>query len=112
MVESATLPLRSVSRSNINRNMVGRFGERAGHLFFLDQVGKHRHVRRPLSCDPSIFSEVSPDRVNELRSLPHQQVTGPKHQTRRLLLFALHGHEPHARPGRPRRSRDKRRPRA
>jgi hypothetical protein len=41
---------------------------------------------------------VSPDPVDELRSLPHQQVTGPKHQTRRLLLFALNGHEPHARP--------------
>jgi hypothetical protein len=26
-----------------------------------------------------------------------QQVTGSKYQTRRLLLFALHGHEPHAR---------------
>src|SRR3954453_5885678 len=49
-------------------------------------------------CDPTIFSEMSPDRVDELRSLPHEQVTGPKHQTRRLLLFALHGHEPHARP--------------
>jgi hypothetical protein len=23
---------------------------------------------------------------------------GPEHQTCRLLLFALHGHEPHARP--------------
>ena len=30
--------------------------------------------------------------------LPHQQIAGPKHQTRRLLLLALHGHEPHARP--------------
>jgi hypothetical protein len=41
---------------------------------------------------------VTPDRVDELGSLPHQQITSPKQQTRRLLLFALHGHEPHARP--------------
>ena len=54
-------------------------------------------MRRPLGCDPTIFSEVTPDRVNELGSLPHQQITGPKHQTRRLLLFALHRHKPHAR---------------
>jgi hypothetical protein len=45
----------------------------------------------------SNHSEVTPDRVDELGSLPHQQITGPKHQTCRLLLFALHGHEPHAR---------------
>ena len=30
-----------------------------------------------------------------LGSLPASQITGPKHQTRRLLLFALHRHEPH-----------------
>jgi hypothetical protein len=63
----------------------------------LELVGKHRHMRRPLGCDPTIFSEVTPDRVDELGPLPHQQVTGPKHQTRSLLLFALHRHEPHAR---------------
>src|ERR1041385_8244339 len=55
-------------------------------------------MRRSLGCDPTIFSEVPPDRVDELSSLPHQQVASSKHQTRRLLLFALHGHEPHARP--------------
>ena len=55
-------------------------------------------MRRPLGRDPAIFREVSPDRVDELSSLPHQQITGSKYQPRRLLLFALYGHEPHARP--------------
>src|SRR5262245_6910045 len=55
-------------------------------------------MRRPLWCDPTKFGEVSPDRVDELGSLPHQQVTGPKHETRRLLLLALHSHEAHVRP--------------
>src|SRR5215467_4532133 len=55
-------------------------------------------MRRPLGRDPTIFSEVSPDRVDELGALPHEQVTSSEHQTRRLLLFALHGHESHARP--------------
>src|SRR5262249_44890875 len=54
-------------------------------------------MRRPLGRDPTIFSEVSPDRVDELGALPHEQVTSSEYQTRRLLLFALHGHEPHAR---------------
>ena len=65
----------------------GRFRKRAGHLVFLDQVGEHRHMRRPLGRDPAIFSQVTADRVDELGSLPHQQITGPEHQTRRLLLL-------------------------
>jgi hypothetical protein len=40
---------------------------------------------------------MTPDRVDKLGSLPHYQITGSKHQTRRLLLFALHRHEPHTR---------------
>src|SRR5262249_25306535 len=77
---------------------MGRFGKRVCHLVFLDQVGKHRHVRRSLGSNPTISSEMSWDRVDELGALPHEQVTISEHQPRRLLLFALHGHEPHARP--------------
>jgi hypothetical protein len=68
---------------------MGRFGKRTDHLFFLDQVGKLRHMRRSFGCNPTIFRKMSPDRVDELGSLPDQQVTGSKHQTRSLLLFAL-----------------------
>src|SRR5215475_8302781 len=55
-------------------------------------------MRRTFGCNPTIFSEVSPNRGNELGSLPNQQITCSEQQTCRLLLFALHGHEPHARP--------------
>jgi hypothetical protein len=61
----------------------------------LEQITKHCYMRRPLGCDPTVFSEVTSDRVDKLGSLPHQQITGPKHQTRRLLLFALHRNKPH-----------------
>ena len=37
----------------------------------IEQIGKHRHMRRSLGGDPAIFSEVTPDRVNELGSPPH-----------------------------------------
>src|SRR6202041_1932167 len=53
----------------------GRFGKRAGHLFFLEQVGKHRHMRRPLGCDPTIFSEVTPDRVDAAALTEHGSET-------------------------------------
>src|SRR6476646_10773213 len=55
-------------------------------------------MRRPLGRDPTIFSEVSANRVDQLGSLPHQQITGSKHQPGRLLLLALNGHESHAWP--------------
>jgi hypothetical protein len=61
-------------------------------------MGKLCHMRRAFWRYPTIFSEVSTDCVNELGSLPHQQVTGPKDETRRLLLLALHRHEAHVRP--------------
>src|SRR6476619_5597844 len=51
----------------------------------------------PLGATQPYSVRWPPDRVDELGSLPHQQITGPKHQARRLLLFALHRHEPHAR---------------
>jgi hypothetical protein len=57
-------------------------------------------MRWPLGRYPTIFRKVSSDRTDELGSLPHQQVPGSKHQTRSLLLFTLHGNEPHARPPR------------
>jgi hypothetical protein len=61
-------------------------------------MGKLCHMRRTFWCYPTIFSEVSSDCVDELGSLPHQQVTGPKDETCRLLLLALHRHEAHVRP--------------
>ncbi len=71
LVRSAILPLRLASRSNINRNMALAASGSEPVLFFLDEVGKHRHMRRPLGCDPSMLSEESLNRVDELGPLPH-----------------------------------------
>jgi len=37
----------------------GRLSRCFSKVFLLEQVGKHRHMRRPLGCDPTIFSEVT-----------------------------------------------------
>src|SRR5579871_7032168 len=55
-------------------------------------------MRWPLGRDPTIFHKVPPNRVDELCALPHEQISSSEHKTRRLLFFALHSHEPHARP--------------
>src|SRR6478672_7099664 len=95
---AAILPLRPASRSNINRNMA-----RAASGSELAISSSSSRSASIVTCDGPLGAiqpysvRWPPDRVDELGSLPHQQITGPKHQARRLLLFALHRHEPHAR---------------
>jgi hypothetical protein len=38
---------------------------------------------------------MATDRTHQLDMLLHQKVTGTKYQSRGMILFALHGHEPH-----------------
>ncbi|MFK4492260.1 transposase [Bradyrhizobium sp. USDA 336] len=52
----------------------------------------------PLRGHQSEFSKMPTYRIDGLGPLAHHKVTNAKHHGRSLLLFALHGHEPHGRP--------------
>jgi hypothetical protein len=46
-----------------------------------------------------VFGKMAAKRVDQLRTLAHQQVTGPEQHCPGLLGFGLHGDEPHRRAG-------------
>lgn len=81
---SVTLPLKLGQQvQHQSEHGVGHLGKRAGHLFFLDQIGKHRHVPRPLRCDPSIFVTDGAER----RRASRRPTLMPCHICHRSLSF-------------------------
>ena len=67
------------------------------HFLFVDERSQHRYVRRSAWCHPAILRQMPADRIAELGALTHHQVARTEHQSRSLLLLALHRHEAHAR---------------
>ena len=50
---------------------------------------------RALRSDHAVLGQVTPKRVDHLRALAHQQVTGAKEHPMRLLSLGLDRHEVH-----------------
>src|SRR5689334_5911296 len=55
------------------------------------------HRRAPAE-NVAVFHQVPAKSVDALGALPHQEISGAKHDAVRLLLFALDRNEAHARP--------------
>ena len=60
---------------------------------------QHLHLGKPLGGDNPMLRQMAAQCVDQLGSLPHQQVARPKDHRSRLLLFRLHRHKAHRWPG-------------
>lgn len=85
----------------------GDQGANAGHchdgiggqavLRVLDDGDQSRCVRGTVWHDLPEFAQVTPERIDRLRSLADHQLADPEHHRGPLGLFTLHGNEPHRR---------------
>src|SRR5579863_874864 len=53
---------------------------------------------RPLCHDQSVFGKVAPQSIDDLRTLPDQEIASAKHDCTRLLVLTLHGGKAHGGP--------------
>src|SRR3984885_5717465 len=66
----------------------------------LDGLCKALHVRWSLWRDDAMLGQVAAERVDQLRALTNQEITGAEQHCARLLLLGLDRHEAHGRPDR------------
>ncbi len=70
----------------------GQFGTRLS-----ERILQARRMRRSLRGNQAVLRQMTPQRRDCLRSLPHEQIACLERQARGLLRYALHRHEPHGR---------------
>ena len=61
---------------------------------------KHLQIRWPLRGHDAMLGQMAAQRVDQLRALTHQKITGAKQHSARLLLLCLDRDEAHGRPAR------------
>ncbi len=69
--------------------------KRQGRRFRLDRLCKAIHVRWSLRGDDAMLGQVAAERIDQLRALANQEITGAKQHGARLLVLGLDRHGAH-----------------